>query len=152
MIVIGGAIILLCTGLFVIIGVVMKQKEKGGDDMVKQLYVYVVLFATLMMSIGGAIGVFMSVADMISPSATYSQSYTDYKDGMGTYDEKTGKTHQTMSEKELRLSYDTYIQDEEKRTKNQAKNDLIKSFGFILIPLPIFFGFNRMRKTKEEVA
>ncbi|GAA3325882.1 hypothetical protein GCM10020331_059550 [Ectobacillus funiculus] len=47
--------------------------------MVKHLYYYLVLFATLMMSIGGSVGIFfMSVADYVSPNSYY-QSFTDYK-------------------------------------------------------------------------
>lgn len=73
--------------------------------MFKQFYIYLVLFATLMMTIGGAVSIFMTAADIISPT--------------------------------------TYME------VNVAKNQLIKSFGFIIIPFPIFLYFNRLRKKLE---
>lgn len=128
-----------------IVAIVAKNKEKAGEDMFKQLYVYLVLFATLMMSIGGAIGIFMSASDIISPSGYY-QTYADYKQSV-QYDDN--KKEVKISEKELREDYKQSIQDEKERTKEQGKSGIIKSLGFIIIPLPIFFIFNRMRKNKE---
>ena len=58
-------IVLLIAGLNV-------KTEEEGKDLLKNVYVYLVLFATLMMSIGGSIGVFMAVADVVSP-APYHQ-------------------------------------------------------------------------------
>lgn len=40
--------------------------------MFKQFYIYLVLFATLMMTIGGAVSIFMTAADIISPT-TYME-------------------------------------------------------------------------------
>jgi hypothetical protein len=128
-----------------VIAVVAKNKEKAGEDMFKQLYVYLVLFATLMMSIGGAIGIFMGASDIISPSGYY-QTYGDYKQS-AQYDDN-GKVIK-ISEKEMRKDYKQSIQDEKERTKEQGKSTIVKSLGFIVIPLPIFFIFNRMRKNKE---
>jgi len=131
--------------VFVIAGLVSKNKEKEGEDMFKQLYVYLVLFATLMMSIGGAIGIFMSASDVVSPSGYY-ESYSDYKQS-AQYDDN-GKILK-KSETELRNEYKQMIEDEKERTKEQGKSGIVKSLGFIIIPLPIFFIFNRMRKNKE---
>jgi len=132
----------------IFIVVAISKKEKGGEDMFKQLYVYLVLFATLMMSIGGGIGIFMGLSDLVSPSSTYYQTYSEYKD-MRLMDYE-GKKTKDISEEELRSDYKLYLEDQEKRTVAQAKNSIIKSIGFILIPFPIFLYFNRMRAKKEE--
>ena len=75
--------------------------EEEGKEMLKNIYVYLVLFATLMMSIGGAVGVFTGVADYLVPSA-----YMEPADS-------------------LRL--------------------IIKSFGWIIIPFPVFLYYNKQR-------
>lgn len=44
------------------------MKEEENKEMVKDIYVCLVLFVTLMMSIVGAVGVFMGVAGYIVPN------------------------------------------------------------------------------------
>lgn len=112
--------------------------------MIRHLYTYLVLFATLMMVIGGGISIFMATADLVSPPAYY-QSYSDFK--MMKESEKISRAGQDeLTEEDLRVQYDQLIKDEEKRQKNNAVNQIIKSLGFIVIPLPIFIYFNRLRK------
>lgn len=122
--------------------VVTKQKE-GGESVIRHLYTYLVLFATLMMVIGGGISIFMATADLISPPSYY-QSYSDYK--MMSLSERFDGQKIEKSEDELRAEYEQLIKDEEARQQNNAKNQIIKSLGFIVIPLPIFVYFNRMRR------
>ncbi len=118
--------------------------------MIKNVYIYLVLFATLMMTIGGSVGVFMAAADIIAP-AYYHQSFEDYKRwGM----EKPAVEGQDaaqpeLSEKELRERYDAMVQQERERQVERAKNSLIKSFGWIVIPLPVFLYFQRRLVRKE---
>lgn len=127
---------------FIIIAAV-KNKE-GGERMIRHLYTYLVLFATLMMVIGGGISIFMATADLVSPPAYY-QSYSDFK--MMKESEKTSRVGQEdLTEEDIRSQYDQLIEDEEQRQKNNAVNQIIKSLGFIVIPLPIFIYFNRLRK------
>jgi hypothetical protein len=45
---------------------------------IKNAYVYLVLFATLMMIIGGSVSAFMAIADIVAP-APYYQSFEDFK-------------------------------------------------------------------------
>ncbi|CAH0344207.1 hypothetical protein [Bacillus sp. CECT 9360] len=148
----GTGLILLMTVLpIVIIGfivmAVVKNDKKGGKDMFKQLYVYLVLFATLMMSIGGGIGIFMGVADLVSPSNMYYEygSYESYKSG--NYEEGS-----TVNEAQMREDYDQMIEDSKASARQQARNTIINSLGFIIIPLPIFLYFNKSRKKKEEIV
>lgn len=137
-----------------VVAVIMKSKNKeeegGEEDMFKQLYVYLVLFTTLIMSIGGGVGVFMAVADIISPTG-YVQTFTEYKQyGTVKYDDGGKEIKTQKSEEELKIEYNAFVSDEETRMKKQSKNSLIKSFGFILIPFPVFLYFNRLRRKSEK--
>ncbi|CAM3707991.1 hypothetical protein [Mesobacillus zeae] len=126
----------------------VKNKEKGGELIVRNIYTYLVLFATLMMVIGGGISIFMAAADFVSPSGYY-QSYAEYKETT-QYDGKDEVKKEQISEKELRESYDEMIIEEKARTKENAVNQIIKSLGFIVIPLPVFLYFNKQRKRLVE--
>lgn len=141
-------------------------QRKGGFYMFRQLYVYLVLFATLMLTIAGGIGVIMNVADLISPPVYY-QSFEDYK-AMRTEGElkfqtteddskapTTGEITQEnnsvkLSSSEIRKDYEAMIKTEQERAKSDAKRGIVKSLGFIIIPFPVFLYFNRLRKTKED--
>ena len=115
--------------------------------MIRHLYTYLVLFATLMMVIGGGISIFMATADLISPPAYY-QSFDDYKQ-MKEYNRADGESSK-LSDEELKKEYDQIVIEEKARQKEMAKNQIIKSLGFIIIPLPIFLYFNRMRKKLSD--
>lgn len=136
-------VILIITG-------VRAEPEKGGENVIKNVYIYLVLFATLMMTIGGSVGAFMAAADMISPNAYY-QSFEEYKRYGGM--EKPaieGQPAEKLSEEEMLARYNAMVQTEKDRTVQRAKNSLIKSFGWIVIPLPVFIYFQR-RLTKKEI-
>jgi hypothetical protein len=130
-----------------IIAFALKNKEKGGEDVVRHLYTYLVLFATLMMVIGGGVSIFMATADLVSPSGYY-QSFTEYKQ-MNIH-EKIEGSKKEISEEELRTNYELYLKEEKARQKNQAINQIIKSLGFIVIPLPVFLYFNKLRRQYVE--
>ncbi len=137
--------IIIALIVIVIAGTKIKSEEEG-QDMLKNVYHYLVLFATLMMAIGGSIGVFMSVADLVSP-APYYQSFEEYRQ----WDQPEGeKNAQVKSEEELRKAYDAMIELEEEQSKKRAINTLIKSFGWILIPLPIFIYFKDVCDKKNK--
>jgi hypothetical protein len=133
--------------LVFIVAFAVKNKEQGGEKVVRHLYTYLVLFATLMMVIGGGVSIFMAAADLASPSGYY-QSFTEYK--QMTIAGKIEGSKTEMSEEELRSNYEVYVKEEEKRQKDRATNQIIKSLGFIVIPLPVFLYFNRLRKQQSE--
>jgi hypothetical protein len=134
--------------IFVIVYAV-KNKEMGDEAVIRHLYTYLVLFATLMMVIGGGISIFMAAADLVSPPAYY-QTYGDFK--QVRIDGKVrDENNQTYSEEEIRADYEQLIKDEKNRTRESAKNQIIKSLGFIVIPLPIFLYFNNMRKKQSDI-
>ncbi|MEH7333507.1 hypothetical protein V7161_12770 [Neobacillus drentensis] len=130
--------------IFVIVYAV-KNKEKGEEAVIRHLYTYLVLFATLMMVIGGGISIFMAAADLISPPSYY-QSYEDFKQ---IREDNKVKDEKVLTEKELRARYEQTVKDEKNRVRESAKNQIIKSLGFIVIPFPIFLYFNRMRKQQN---
>ncbi|WP_110113470.1 hypothetical protein [Bacillus sp. CGMCC 1.16541] len=131
---------------FLTFAVAKNKKEGEKEDMFKQLYVYLVLFFTLMMTIGGGIGIFMGASDYVSPT-TYYERYEDYKFSRmaEAQDRKID-----LNEEIIRQDYERMIDRETERTKQQGINTIIKSFGFIIIPFPIFLYFNRMRKQDSK--
>ncbi len=126
------------------------ESREGGEDVIKNVYIYLVLFATLMMTIGGSVGVFMAAADIVAP-AYYYQSFEDYKrwntEKPAVEGEQTEQPE--LTEEELRERYDAMVQQEKERQIERAKNNLIKSFGWIAIPLPVFLYFQRRLAKKE---
>lgn len=135
--------------VFIVTGI-KADPEKGGEDVIKNVYIYLVLFATLMMTIGGSVAAFMAAADIISPVA-YHQSFDEYKrygavekpnaDGKGEEDK--------LTEEELLSRYNAMVAAEKVRQVERAQNSLIKSFGWIIIPFPVFVYFQRRLVKKE---
>ncbi|PAE21603.1 hypothetical protein CHH80_06175 [Bacillus sp. 7504-2] len=140
-------IIMIAVFIIFLIVVLSKSKE-GGESLVRHLYVYLVLFATLMMVIGGGISIFMATADLVNPPSYY-QTYSDFKI-MRQSEKIEGKQAVTLTEEQLRAEYEQLMEDERERQKENAKNQMIKSLGFILIPLPIFLYFNKWRRKSIE--
>lgn len=126
------------------------SSDKGGEEMIKNVYVYLVLFATLMMTIGGSVAAFMAVADMIAPTP-YHQSFEEYQ-RYGGYEKpmREGEEEVQLSEAEARKSYDAMVLSQNQNSIERAKSNLIKSFGWILIPMPIFIYFQRRLNQKTE--
>ena len=120
---------------------IMKWKQEGEEDVFRQLYVHLVLFATMMLSIGGGIGIFMGLSDYISPPSYY-ESYDSFQK-MKLAEAKD--LQQTINEEQIRAEYDRNVEDRKETVKQEAKNTMIKSLGFIIIPLPIFLYFNNGR-------
>lgn len=126
--------------MLIIAAVAVKMNTKGvGDNMIKKVYVYLVLFATLMMTIGGGVSVFMNLADILSPTSGYYQTFEEYR----MYQTNKENATQTQTEDELRNSYERMIAENRENQVGRATNSLIKSLGWIIIPLPIFIYFQR---------
>lgn len=154
--IVGVLALFLLVIVFVIAAVAKGSPVKEGDEeeMIKHIYTYLVLFVTLMMTIGGSVAVFMAVADIISPSPYY-QSFDDYKYSMeNRYDKLTveGEVQEkpNYSDEELQARYNTMVTEEKAKQVNRAKNTLIKSLGWIIIPFPIFLYCQwRLAKKKD---
>ena len=122
----------------------------GDEAVIRHLYTYLVLFATLMMVIGGGISIFMAAADLVSPPSYY-QSFEDYKQMYHDRKEVPVEDSQKLTDEEIRAKFEQAVADEKSRTRERAKNQIIKSLGFIVIPLPVFFYFNNMRKRQSDI-
>lgn len=130
-----------------------KDFYQKTQNPISTIYNYLVLFATLMMVIGGSVGVFMSLADIIFPEPHY-QTFQDYKK-YKMYDIPSNVLDENIvsintSDEELRIDYDEMLESDKNRQVIGAKNRLFKSFGWLLIPLPIFLFFQRRVFKKEE--
>lgn len=131
--------------LIAIVAAVVKLNPKGEEDMIKKVYIYLVLFATLMMTIGGGVSVFMNLADIVAPREYY-QSFEEYKMYPAM---KEGTDATPLSEEQLLANYNRLANDYRARGVNEAKNSIIKSLGWIIIPLPIFIYFQRKLNRSE---
>ena len=125
-------------------GIRLESKKGGEEEVIKNVYVYLVLFATLMMTIGGSVGTFMAIADIVAP-APYHQTFTEYQrwGGEKPYPENEVSQEGKLSEEELKANYEAMISAERERQVGRAKNTLIKSLGWIIIPFPVFLYFQR---------
>lgn len=138
-------VLIIVLVVFIMTGI-RTGSNKGGEDVIKNVYIYLVLFATLMMTIGGSVGVFMAVADLIAP-APYHQSFEEFK-RWGSPEKPNDVEEVQLTEEELRANYEAMIVTDKMRAKERAKNTLVKSFGWIVIPLPIFIYFQRRLNKK----
>jgi len=126
--------------------------HQGGEDMIRNVYIYVVLFATLMMTIGGSVAAFMAVADMVAP-APYYQSFEDYRRwGYEREVKENGEAVEQPSEAEIRERYDAMVVAEKDRLVVRAQNSLIKSLGWIAIPLPVFLFYSRKLRQRQTAG
>ncbi|WP_156793285.1 hypothetical protein [Fictibacillus macauensis] len=123
-------------------------KEKVSERIVRQVYLYLVLFVTLMMSIGGAVSLFMNAADMIAPTP-YHMNYDEYRS-----DQLDGKNKKNPpSEEAIKAKYNAFIEDNEKRAVDDAKNSLLKSCAWLIIPVPIFLvSLRLLRRDKKQTT
>lgn len=122
--------------------------QQGGEDMIKKVYVYLVLFATLMMIIGGSVSAFMALADLVAP-APYGQTYAEFVQ-YGGYDKSPNLSGQNLTGDELMARYQTMVEAEKERQADRARNSLFKSLGWIIIPLPVFIFFQRLRQQEKQ--
>jgi uncharacterized membrane protein YgaE (UPF0421/DUF939 family) len=117
----------------------------GGEEMIKKVYLYLVVFTTLMMTIGGGVATFMAIADMVAPTGYY-QTFEEYKQIGG---EKMDPEFKNLTEDQIKERYDRMVAAEKERQRDRATNSLIKSLGWIIIPFPIFIYFQRRLRVKE---
>ena len=142
------SLLILC-GILALVGLIMaggkSESNNGGDEVIKKVYVYLVLFATLMMTIGGGVAAFMAIADMVAPTGYY-QSFEEFKQGGAKMEVSAGDVSK-MTEKQLKENYDAMVAAEKQRQTERATNSLIKSLGWIIIPFPVFIFFQRKLKS-----
>lgn len=93
----------------------------------------------------------MAAADIIAP-APYHQSFEEFKQwGLEKANpDKVVAESPKLSEDQLKARYDAMVAAEKVRQVERAKNTLIKSLGWIIIPLPVFVYCQRRLKGKES--
>ena len=127
------------------------EREGGEGEMIKKVYVYLVLFATLMMVIGGSVSAFMAVSDIVAP-APYYQSFEEFSNWKV---EKPSLDANVKPEKytaeELDTMYEAMVKSEAERQQGRAYNTLVRSFGWIIIPLPVFIYFQKKLAKNDEM-
>lgn len=121
--------------------------EERGHAMLKTAYMYVVLLATLLMAIGGSVAAFMAIADIVAPQAYY-QTFEEYSRSPEKF---TGQPAANLSQEQLKKTYDLIVSQQREQVKNRAVNSLLKSFGWIIIPLPVFIYYQRKVKDRPGV-
>ena len=123
--------------------------------LIKKIYVYLIMFATLMMTIGGSVAVVMALADIASPTPYY-MTYEQFKEMKQTKPAEpgggTGTPVQTETEQQLRAQYDSMVEQEKTAGRQRAVNSLIKSLAWVIIPLPIFIYFQRKVRHGDDAA
>lgn len=120
--------------------------EQGrSENMIKTVYIYLVLLATLMMTIGGSVAAFMAVADIVSPPSYY-MSFEEYRRAP---EKVTGQQQPAVTEEELKKNYEELVSQEKQRARDRAVNSLIKSFGWIVIPFPVFVYYQRKLRSNQ---
>ena len=79
----------------------------------------------------------------------YYQSFEEYK----MYGHKApvaeGQGDTELSEEELLERYNAMVATEQARQVNRAVNSLIKSLGWIIVPLPIFIYYQKRIPKRE---
>ncbi|MDI6908099.1 MAG: hypothetical protein QMC81_11525 [Thermoanaerobacterales bacterium] len=131
--------------VFAVVGVGIRQGAcagGGGENIIKTVYIYLVLFATLMMTIGGSVGSFMALADIIAPTPYY-QTIEEFRN------RKPEVTGRTYTDAEIKVQYEAAVRMHREEQIGRAKNTLIKSLGWVVIPLPVFLYFQRRLAQKE---
>ena len=118
--------------------------QTEGERMVKNVYIYLILFATLMMTIGGSVAAFSALSDIIAPSPTYPSSFQEY-----LRMSPSRGLDEDLNEEELRTHYERIATQKRQRQIERA-NSLVKSHGWIFVPLPVFLYFRRSLNHHEE--
>lgn len=137
-------LILFVVLIILIVSAVKAQPKEGGEEMIKKVYIYLVLFATLMMTIGGSVAIFMAIADIVAPAPSYYQTFEDFKRSMDrSHYPEAEREDVKPSEAELKERYDAMLLQQKESQIERAKNSLIKSLGWIVVPLPIFIYYQR---------
>ncbi|MDI6879340.1 MAG: hypothetical protein QMD16_08210, partial [Desulfitobacteriaceae bacterium] len=62
----------------------------------------------------------------------------------------SGQPATNLSQEELKKNYDAMVKQQQQQVKDRAVNSLIKSFGWIVIPLPVFMYYQRKLKDKPQ--
>jgi hypothetical protein len=139
--VLGIPIVVVIFILFIVIGVLQTTQQRR-DQMIKTTFNYVILFITLMLVLGGSIGIFISIADIVVPTNKNIQTFEEYR--LYNTTKYINDKEVTLSEQELRKMFDENREFNIQQVLLEGKRNLIRSVGFVLVPLPIFLYYQRL--------
>jgi len=97
------------------------------------------------MMIGGGISIFSNVADLVSPQPYY-ETYESYKQMREMKDPNNPDSGEVLTEEQLRDEYNQMVKTFEENQQKQAKNSIIRSMGWVLVPLPFYILTRRQLK------
>ncbi|TMW71826.1 hypothetical protein [Alteribacter natronophilus] len=116
--------------------------------MVRNIYLYAVMLVTLVMMIGGSVAVIMNASDYFVPGPYYETLESFVQNH--SYSVKEGFAEEA-SEEELRNRFEAERASYLDNQRAYAANGMIKSFAWVLIPLPVFLiAARRLRKEGQN--
>lgn len=137
--------------------------DEEREDILKSIYTYMVLFVTLMMTIGGSVSIFMGFADYVAPSY-YVEPYENFRGSRinkdilnngnfgyseNTYQNIVDSLEDGSFEDGIREDYDLMVQTRIEDSKRGAVRQMIQSLGWIIVPLPVFIFFQKQRNSNK---
>jgi len=103
----------------------------------RNIYLYLVSFVTLMMILGGLIFTVQNVMDVIFPTDYYYESYPIDKNG-------------ELSEEEKKINEENRKRAEENR-RTESKKNVAKSIAVVAVALPTFlYHWRKIESEKKE--
>ncbi|HBC93072.1 MAG TPA: hypothetical protein DCZ10_09295 [Pelotomaculum sp.] len=101
---------------------------------IRQVYLYLVSFATLMMLIVGSVQLIMGVVDLVYPDPTKGMGYYDTKIRLSDMQQKYPNLTQEEFEKQLQEEK----QDQEAAWRYQRIRRFINSLALVVVSLPFY--------------
>lgn len=139
------SILFLFLPVLLLVGIVIlfiKKKDKFTKEewkvVLNDLYLHSVLFVTLMITIGGSLLIYSNMVDWIVSKESFSFTLEEFEN-----------THPFLSNEEIKIAYEKESLLFEQSEKRLHLRTLISSFGWVLIPLPLFLHFRRKVSTKH---
>ncbi|MBE3594167.1 MAG: hypothetical protein IMX04_03860 [Candidatus Carbobacillus altaicus] len=122
------------------------QPKKKDYDLMRSVFIYVMMIITLVMMIGGGVAVAFALVDLIAPPLYY-MSYQDFKERyyVVTPDGQKQDTL-TVDEEKIRAAYELEKADYYNKHVLDAQRSALRNLAWIIIPLPVFLWMLRMRR------
>lgn len=103
----------------------------------RNIYLYLVSFVTLMMILGGLIFTVQNATDVLFPTNYYYETYPV---------DKTGN----LSDEEKKIIEENQKRSEENR-RTESKKSVAKSVAVVVVALPVFiYHWKKIEKEKKE--
>jgi hypothetical protein len=116
---------------------------------IRNVYLYLVSFATLMMLIVGTVQLIMGVVDLVYPDPTKGMGYYDAKMRMSDMQQKNPNITQEDFEKQIQEEK----QNQEAAWHYQKIRSFINSLILVLVSLPIYlYHWRKIQKSVDIPA